>query len=76
MRLLATQEMDANVLQCAEQGLYSTTWSTVRSISNQQTETRSRMIHALHVLYQERVGAFQARPEENEIITTKKSCSG
>lgn len=32
------------------------------------------MIHAaLHVLYQERVGAFQARPEENEIITTKKA---
>lgn len=39
-----------------------------------KTETRSRMIHAaLHVLYQERVGAFQARPEENEIITTKKA---
>lgn len=74
MRLLATKEMDANVSQCAEQGIYSTTRSTVRNISNQQTETRSRMIHAaLHILYQERVGAFQARPEENEIITTKKA---
>lgn len=74
MRLLVTQEMDASVSQCAEQGLYSTTGSTVRSISNQQTETRSRVIHAaLHVLYQERVGALQARPEENGIATTKKA---